>query len=49
MEDLNTEEKRILVETCSAYMDIFYVPGDKLISTNATKSTIRLESGLEPV
>jgi len=38
-----------LVEKCLAYTDIFYLPGDWLSSTNATRHSIRLETGVGPV
>jgi hypothetical protein len=37
------------METCLAYTDIFYLPGDWLSSTNATRHSIRLETGVGPV
>jgi hypothetical protein len=31
------------------YQDIFYLPGDQLSSTNATKHSIQVEPGTEPI
>ena len=37
LEHLNTEERKLLVQTCLDYQDIFYLPGDKLSSTDAAR------------
>ena len=49
LDHLNAEEKKLLVETCSSYQDIFYLPGDMLSSTGAVKHTINLEPGTGPI
>jgi hypothetical protein len=46
---LNQEEKRALQEICFDYQDVFYLPGDKLSSTNAARHTIHLEPGTTPI
>jgi len=43
------EEKRSLLELCFDYQDVFYLPGDRLSSTNAVKHTIPLEPGVTPI
>jgi len=49
LEHLNTEERKLLVPTCSDYQDIFYLPGDRLSSTGAARHTITVEPGTEPI
>jgi hypothetical protein len=49
LEHLNTEERKLLVQTCSDYQDIFYLPGDRLSSTDAARHTITVEPGTEPI
>jgi len=49
LEHLNTEERKLLVQTCLDYQDIFYLPGDKLSSTDATRHAINVEPGTEPI
>jgi len=49
LEHLNTEERKLLFQTCSAYQDIFYLPGDRLSSTDAAQHTITVETGTEPI
>jgi len=49
LEHLSTEEKKLLVQTCLDYQDIFYLPGDKLSSTDAAKHVINVEPGAEPI
>jgi hypothetical protein len=46
---LNSEERKTLENTCLDYQDIFYLPGDKLSSTNATKHSITLIPGTTPI
>jgi hypothetical protein len=36
LEHLNFEEKKVLIQTCLDYQDIFYLPGDKLSSGRGT-------------
>jgi len=48
-EHLNTEERKLLVQTCLDYQDISYLPGDKLSSTNAARLEINIEPGTEPI
>ena len=45
LENLNTEERKLLVQTCSDYQDIFYLPGDRLSSADAARHTITVEPG----
>ena len=49
LEHLNTEERKLLVQTCLDYQDIFYLPGDKLSSTDAARHTINVNPGTEPI
>ena len=37
LEHLNTEERKLLVQTCVDYQDIFRLPGDKLSSTDVAR------------
>jgi len=46
---LNDEERKSLLELCFDYQDVFYLPGDKLSSTNAARHTIPLEPEVTPV
>jgi hypothetical protein len=46
---LNSEERRGLEGTCLDYQDIFYLPGDKLSSTNAATHSIPLVPGTTPI
>ena len=46
---LNEEEKKSLLELCFDYQDVFYLPGDRLSSTNAVKHIIMLEPGVTPI
>ncbi len=46
---LNKEEKKALQEICFEYQDVFYLPGDKLSSTNAVRHAIHLEPGTTPI
>jgi hypothetical protein len=49
LDHLNNEERKLLVETCLTYTDIFYLPGDRLSSTNATRHPIRLSTGIQHI
>ena len=49
MEHLNTEERKLLVQTCLDYQGIFYLPDDKLSSTDAARHAINVEPGTEPI
>jgi hypothetical protein len=46
---LNPEEQRVTENTCRDYQDIFYLPGDRLSSTNAIKHTINVVPGTSPI
>ena len=46
---LNPEERKSLIEACSNFADIFYLPGDKLNSTGAAQHSISIEPGTEPI
>jgi hypothetical protein len=48
LEHLN-EERQQVEKTCTAYQDIFHLPGKMLTSTTAVKHEIRIELGVEPV
>jgi len=43
------EERKLLVQACSNYQDIFYLPGDKLSSTVEARHSINVEPGKEPI
>jgi hypothetical protein len=45
---LNSEEKTSLHELCFDYQDEFFLPGDKLSCTHATRHTIQLKPGVTP-
>jgi hypothetical protein len=49
LDHLNSEESRSLIEACSEFADVFYLPGDKLSSTDAAQHNIRVEPGTEPI
>jgi hypothetical protein len=40
---------KLLMGICQDYQDIFYLPGDSLSSTVATRHSIRVQPGAEPV
>jgi hypothetical protein len=45
---LNDEKRKSLFELCFDCQDVFYLPGDILSSTNATRNTIPLEPEVTP-
>lgn len=49
LDHLNDEEKRLLIGTCQDYQDVFYLSGDILSSTQATRHSIRVEPGTEQI
>ena len=49
VEHLNMEERKLLIEACSNYQDIFYLPGDKLSSTGTAQHSTSVEPGTEPI
>jgi hypothetical protein len=49
LDHLNTEERKLSVQTCVDYQDILYLPGDKLSSTGAARHSINVEPGIEPI
>ena len=49
LEHLHTEERKLLVQACSDYKNIFYLPGDKKSSTGAAWRSITVEPGTEPI
>ena len=49
LEHLNAEERKLLVQACSDYQDIFYMPGDKLSSKGAARHSISVEPRTEPI
>ena len=49
LEHLNMEERKLLVQTCLDYQDIFYLPGNQLSSTGAIRHSISVEPGTEPI
>jgi hypothetical protein len=49
LEHLNSEERKILENTCVDYQDVFHLSGDKLSSTNATRHSIIVVPGTVPI
>jgi hypothetical protein len=49
LDNLNSEEKRTLEDTCLELQDIFYLPGEKLTATNATRHSITIVPGTAPI
>lgn len=49
LEHLNDEEKSSIERLCAKFPDIFYLPGDKLTTTNLYEQTITLKPNTEPV
>ena len=49
LENLNTKERKLLVQAWSDYQDIFYLPGDKLSNTGAARHSVSVEPGTEPI
>jgi hypothetical protein len=49
VQHLNTEERDMLEHTCLEYQDLFYLPGDTLSCTNATRHSITLVPGTAPI
>lgn len=49
LKHLNEEEQTSIENLCAKYADIFYLPGDKLSTTNIYKHTITLKSNANPV
>ena len=49
VEHLNMEERKLLIQACSDYQDIFYLSGDKLSSTGVERHSMRVEPGTEPI
>ena len=49
LEHMNGEERKMLEQTCLDYQDIFYLPGDRLSSTDAARHSINVEPGTEPI
>jgi len=47
LERSNTEERKLLVQACSDYQDICYLPGDKLSSTGAARHSTSVEPRTE--
>jgi hypothetical protein len=46
---LNSEENRVIENTCRDYQDIFYLKGDRLSCTNAVKLFINVIPGTSPI
>lgn len=49
LDHLNTEEKESLLPIFEKYSDIFYLPGDKLTTTNVYQQKIHLKPNTSPV
>jgi hypothetical protein len=46
---LNSEERKSITGECSDFVDVFYLPSDKLSSAGAVKHSINVEPGTEPI
>ena len=49
VEHLNVEERKLLIQACPDYQDIFYLPGEKLSSTVSARHSISFEPGTETI
>ena len=49
VEHSNMEERKLLIQACSDYKDIFYLLDDKLSSTGAARHSISVDPGTEPI
>lgn len=49
LEGLNPEEGKIMREVCEDYLDIFYLPGDRLSCTTTVKHSINVVPGTSPI
>lgn len=49
LEDLNSEERRVMEKACKDYHDIFYLPGDRLSSTTEVRHSIHVIPGTGPI
>lgn len=49
LDHLNVEEKESITHICSKYVDVFFLPGDKLSTTNIYEQTITLKPNTNPV
>jgi hypothetical protein len=49
LDHLNAEEKKLLIGMCSDFSDIFYLPGDRLSSTEAVQHSINVVPGTAPI
>lgn len=49
LDHCNNEERNSIWEICKEYNELFYLPGDKLSSTNAVKHKIQLEPNTIPI
>lgn len=46
---LNTDERKSIQKLCAKYSDVFFLPGDKLTTTNVYKQSITLKPNTSPV
>jgi hypothetical protein len=49
LDQLNSEEKRVIENASRDYQDIFYLKGDKLTCTNAIKHSTNVVPGTSPI
>lgn len=49
LKHLNDEEKESIKKICTKYSDIFFLPGDKLQTTNICEQSITLKSNINPI
>lgn len=49
LQHLNREEKESIEKICTKYSDIFFLPGDKLETTNICEQSITLKNNINPI
>lgn len=49
LKHLNKEEKQSIERICTKYSDIFFLPGDKLETTNICEQSIKLKNNINPI
>lgn len=48
-EHMNKEERKAIIDICTEYNDLFFLPGDKLTSTSTLEHTIPLKQDTAPI
>lgn len=49
LQNLNKEERDSIEKICAKYSDIFFLPGDKLETTNIGEQSIKLKNNINPI